>query len=221
MVNGVPGFPQESTELELETAAGILRLQVDLPEELSEGGDPVGMICGPDPRSGATPRHKVVSMMARAISELGATAVRFYYRGTAAPGEHEIADDEALADARAVVGWVRQAKPHSRLWIAGYDYGANIAMRLAAERDDIEHLVLVAPAIDREDAADLPDPDCRWLLVYGSDDDIIGSALLEEWLNERHSPPQLVNINGADHEFRRHLMDLRGALKNGIRRQQR
>src|SRR3546814_8750798 len=60
--------------------------------------------------------NKVVTMAARAMRELGATTVRFNFRGT---GDSEGAFDEGrgeVDDLHAVAAWVREQRPGDALW---------------------------------------------------------------------------------------------------------
>ena len=64
--------------------------------------------------------NKVVTMAARSLRELGATTVRFNFRGTGhSEGEFDQGDGE-LEDLRAVAAWVRAQRPEAALWLAGF-----------------------------------------------------------------------------------------------------
>ena len=71
---------------------------------------------------------------ARNISrELGATTVRFNFRGTgASDGLFDHGDGEA-DDLRAVVQWVREQRPGTQLWLAGFSFGAYVSLRASAD----------------------------------------------------------------------------------------
>src|SRR3546814_3412047 len=80
--------------------------------------------------------NKVVTMAARAMRELGATTVRFNFRGT---GDSEGAFDEGrgeVDDLHAVAAWVREQRPGDALWLAGFSFGAYVSLRAAASLRD-------------------------------------------------------------------------------------
>src|SRR5690606_41097093 len=77
-------FPEESKTLLLDGPAGALEVAVDLPEP-ADARRLVAVVCHPLPTEGGTMHNKVVTMVARALRELGATTVRFNFRGTGGP----------------------------------------------------------------------------------------------------------------------------------------
>jgi alpha/beta superfamily hydrolase len=56
-----------------------------------------------------------------------------------------------------------------------------------------------------------------WLVIQGDADEIVDAGAVREWVASLPSPPVLVEMPDTSHFFHRKLMDLRGALKNGIR----
>ena len=76
-----PAFPTAHQSLLLDGPAGALEVVVDFPEP-AEARPLVAVVCHPLPTEGGTMHNKVVTMVARALRELGATTVRFNFRGT-------------------------------------------------------------------------------------------------------------------------------------------
>src|SRR5690606_27036375 len=145
-----PPFPQASGPVTLAGPAGALELHVDLPEDDVAALPLVAIICHPLPTEGGTMHNKVVTMAARALRELGATTVRFNFRGT---GESEGTFDEGrgeVDDLRAVAAWVREQRPGDAVWLAGFSFGAYVSLRAAASlKPDL--LVSIAPPAGRWD----------------------------------------------------------------------
>ncbi|WP_447729327.1 alpha/beta hydrolase [Pseudoxanthomonas suwonensis] len=136
-------FPNESTTLLLPGPAGALEVAVDLPEP-ADARPLVAVVCHPLPTEGGTMHNKVVTMVARALRELGATTVRFNFRGTGdSEGEfdHGVGERE---DLRAVVEWVRATHPGHALWLAGFSFGSFVTLSSAAELQP-DALVSIAP----------------------------------------------------------------------------
>src|SRR5690606_29037185 len=63
-------FPDESKTLLLDGPAGALEVAVDLPEP-ADARPLVAVVCHPLPTEGGTMHNKVVTMVARALRELG------------------------------------------------------------------------------------------------------------------------------------------------------
>src|SRR5690606_6450101 len=91
----LPDFPTEAATLQLPGPAGALELAVDPPDDDAAPLPLVAIICHPLPTEGGTMHNKVVTMAARALRELGATTVRFNFRGTGgSEGEFDQGDGE-------------------------------------------------------------------------------------------------------------------------------
>ena len=93
-MDAVPAFPTDSGPLFIAGPAGRLELMVDLPEPGQERAG-VAIVCHPNPPDGGTLHNKVVTMTARALSELGIAAVRFNFRGV---GQSEGAFDNGRGE---------------------------------------------------------------------------------------------------------------------------
>lgn len=197
-----------STELSIAGPAGVLQLIEEQPvQEVTA----VAVVCHPHPLHGGTFKNKVVHQLARTFVELGAVAVRFNFRGVGtSQGEYGEGQGE-LEDLEAVVGWARERWPGCALWLAGFSFGAAVALD-GAERFAPDWLVTVAPAID------YLSPDTRlpagvpWLLIQGTDDDVVPAAQVLRWVEALPEPPRLVLLQGAGHFFHGRLNDLKQAL---------
>jgi len=173
-------------------------------------GEPaaVAVVCHPHPQFGGTMTNKVVHMLAKSFTELGAAAVRFNYRGVgASEGTYDEGNGETL-DALAVVEWAQERWPSVPLWLGGFSFGGGVAIRAATQLHP-QRLVTVAPAIRlvAVDAASLPDSD--WLIVQGDQDDLVNAKDIQQWAATLQPPPELVVVPGVDHFFHGRLSELR------------
>ena len=177
----------------------------------------LAIVCHPLPTEGGTMHNKVVTMTARALRESGAAALRFNFRGV---GGSEGAFDEGrgeLNDLRAVAAWARERYPDCALWLAGFSFGAWIALRATVELG-ARGLITIAPPVGRNwSFGGIALPTVPWLLVQGDVDEIVDPQAVRAWARGLAQPPRLVEIEGASHFFHRKLMDLRGVVKNGVR----
>jgi alpha/beta superfamily hydrolase len=216
-----PGFPAQrglgEQLLSLPGPAGRLELAVDLPEAEAPRRALVAIVCHPLPTEGGTMHNKVVTMAARALRELGAATVRFNFRGAGDSDGHFDEGRGELDDLRAVAAWVRAQRPRDALWLAGFSFGAFVAYRAAAElRAGL--LLSIAPPVGRGwDFAGTAHPNCPWLVIQGEADEIVPAQAVQAWAEAQTPPPELVLMPEASHFFHRKLMDLRGAIKSGVR----
>lgn len=208
-------FPDEAGSLSLPGPAGQLELAVDLAEpESARAG--VAVLCHPHPQHGGTMRNKVVTMLERALRESGLDTVRFNFRGVgASEGDYDEGRGETV-DLDAVVSWVRKVRPKDALWLGGFSFGSFVALR-SAQPLEADALITVAPPVGRWEFGDIELPTCPWLLVQGEDDEVVDASAVFEWAEGLPSPPNIVRMPETSHYFHRRLMDLRGAIKNGIR----
>ena len=210
-----PAFPSESTTLLLDGPAGALEMAVDRSE--AKPLPAVAIICHPLPIEGGTMHNKVVTMLARSLRELGLDTVRFNFRGT---GNSEGSFDDGVGEAddlRAVAAWVRAQRPDAALWLAGFSFGAYVSLRMAAELQP-SMLVSIAPPVRRSwDFDSLVPPTCPWLVIQGEADEVVDPQAVFDWIDTMRDPPDLVRMPDTGHFFHRKLMDLRGAIKHGVR----
>lgn len=213
----MPAFPDPSGPVRLDGPAGTLELAVDLPDDDVPARPLVAVVCHPLPTEGGSMHNKVVTMTARALRELGAATVRFNFRGTGdSAGEFDDGRGE-VEDLKAVVDWVRAQRPGDALWLAGFSFGAYVSLRAAeALRPDL--LVSIAPPAGRWDGFDdIAAPTMPWLVIQGEADEVVDPQAVYDWLKRIKAQAELVRMPDTSHFFHRKLIDLRGAIKNGVR----
>ena len=145
-------FAAES--LVLRGPAGDLEARLDFPPP-APAVDPAApaacaVVCHPHPLFGGTLSNKVVHTLARTFNDAGMPSLRFNFRGVgASAGTHDGGPGE-VQDALAAVRYCRERWPQARLWLAGFSFGAAVAIR-ASMAAAPAGLVAVAPAVDRMD----------------------------------------------------------------------
>ncbi|KAA2284102.1 alpha/beta hydrolase [Arenimonas fontis] len=215
-MDALPAFPTESGSLYLPGPAGRLELMVDLPEE-DTGRAGVAIVCHPNPPDGGTLHNKVVTMTARALSELGIPAVRFNFRGVGqSEGSFDNGRGEVL-DLLAVAAWAQKQRPGDALWLAGFSFGSWVALK-AARQLPVKQMISIAPPVGLRDFTGVLPPDCPWLVIVPEADEVVDPQGVYDWIEGLDPKPALVRMPDTSHFFHRRLMDLRGAIKNGVRK---
>jgi alpha/beta superfamily hydrolase len=211
----VPEFPTDSSTLLLDGPAGALEVAVDRSD--CPPRPATAIVCHPLPTEGGTMHNKVVTMAARALREVGLDTVRFNFRGTgASAGSFDDGVGET-GDLLTVAAWVRAQRPDHALWLAGFSFGAYVALRAAAELQPA-FMLSIAPPVGRSwDFDTLVLPTCPWLVIQGDADEIVDPQAVRSWVEAMPAPPQLVRMPDTSHFFHRKLLDLRGAIKHGVR----
>ena len=210
-----PAFPDDvNASFLLAGPAGPLEVAVD------RAGAPrpvVAIVCHPLPTEGGSMHNKVVTMAARALRECGVDTVRFNFRGVGKSGGRFDDGNGESDDLRAVAAWVRAQRPDAALWLAGFSFGAYVSLRMASQLQP-SGLVSIAPPVGRSwDFKSIVPPTCPWLVVQGEDDEIVDPQAVYAWAAAMPRPPEVVRMAGASHFFHRKLIDLRGAVRNGVR----
>ncbi len=173
------------------------------------------VICHPHPQHGGTMQNKVVHTVARAFQEAGYASVRFNYRGV---GASEGSYDEGRGetdDALAVVAWARRRWPEAPISLAGFSFGALVALRAAAVAAP-RRLISVAPAVTRGDYTQVRRPDCPWLIVQGDADQLVDYREVEAFAARFVPPPELRVLPGVEHFFHGRLPELRALLLEAL-----
>ena len=208
--------PPEHAPLFLTGPAGRIEAVLDAPETDVTAQPVLAIVCHPLPTEGGTMHNKVVTMAARALRELGITTLRFNFRGAGqSEGVFDDGDGE-LDDLRAVAAWAREHHPGMALWLVGFSFGAYVSLRLAAELHAAV-VVSIAPPVGRSWDFSGIDIEMPWLVIQGDADEVVDPHAVYAWLTTLPRQPQLVQMPDAGHFFHRKLIDLRGAVKHGVR----
>ncbi len=207
--------PPKTESLFIDGPVGRLQAVFEWPAE----GDIVGtvVVCHPHPQHGGTLHNKVAHTLARAFTRLGYAALRFNFRGTE---DSEARFDEGIGevdDALAAIDWLEERMPGYPMWLAGFSFGAAIAVRAALVRD-VAGLVSVAPAVSRFASGLDSQPRCPWLVLQGDEDELVSVDETMDWLNSLEPGPELQVFVGAEHFFHGRLVDLRNAVTSFVER---
>lgn len=167
-----------------------------------EGRDRAALLLHPHPLYGGTMHNPVVYAAAHGLDEAGFETLRINFRGV---GESTGSYDEGrgeLEDARTALDFLlaRHASPPERLVVAGFSFGAVVALRLARGDARVGRVVAIATPAERLDAADLASDGRPRLFLHGEHDDLAPLAALRERLGAPAASDQ-VQVLAADHFF--------------------
>jgi uncharacterized protein len=202
--------PIAPESVKLAGPAGDIETLIDEPAP----GDRYAIVCHPHPLYGGTMHNKVVYTVARTLQAAGVATCRFNFRGVgASAGAYDEGRGET-ADAAAVLEYGGKRWPQRRPIIAGFSFGAYVALRLAGITQP-QALITVAPAIGRFDFESLPRPSCPWLIVQGSADDVVDPQAVAAYAAALPSSARLVLLTEVGHFFHGRLGEL-GAVLAGF-----
>ncbi|MDP6420117.1 MAG: dienelactone hydrolase family protein [SAR202 cluster bacterium] len=192
------------TQQILTLNSGHLSLEsvLDVPD--SSDKVPGVALCHPDPRYGGDMHNDVVVELARVLVESGIAALRFNMRGVgASDGEFDRGNgetDDALSALHTLE--LHERIDPSRIGVAGYSFGASIAIQAAGESSLVQAVVSIAcpaPIFRVLGSVELLQPK---LFVMGDSDHNFPVEQFR-FLTKRYSQPREVSVVvGADHFFR-------------------
>jgi alpha/beta superfamily hydrolase len=192
-------MPTASVDTEKTTIpgpAGALEALVDMTRRRPSA---VAVVCHPHPLHQGTMHNKVAYTLSRCFARLGAVSVRFNFRGVGESAGGFDEGDGETDDAVAVVDWGLRRWPGVGLYLGGFSFGAVVALR-AAHLRRARGLVTIAPPVHGD--RDLwRRPECRWLLLQGTDDEVVPSGDVDRWARAIVPPPEIRAVQHAGHFF--------------------
>ena len=202
--------PPTPQRVSLDGPAGVLEARVEEP-----GSDQpplaICVCCHPHPLYGGTLQNKGVPTLARAMQELGVPTVRFNFRGVGGSAGAYDGGAGELEDAVAVCAWARSRWNQDALWLAGFSFGAAVALQ-AAPLVRPRMLVTVAPPVGRLIVTPISPPGCPWMVVQGDRDELVDFATVRAWAAGQPQPPVMLVLNDAEHFFHGRLGELRAGV---------
>jgi len=187
-------------------------------EEISR----IALILHPDPTRGGTMNTKVVYNLYNCFVNNGFSTLRFNFRGVGkSDGKFDGGEGE-LSDAAVILDWLQNNNPNAKqCWIAGFSFGAWIAMQLLMRRPEIDFFISISPPADSKDFSFLAPCPSSGLLIHGDKDEISShdtTRILSEKLQKlKNIKIDFKSIKGADHFFINHMDQLIETLDNYIK----
>ena len=187
----------------------------------SRPGAPIALILHPHPQYGGTMSNKVVYALFSCFKDLGFSVLRFNFRGVGrSQGQFEDGPGE-LSDATVALDWLQAMNPEARqCWVAGYTFGAWIALQLLMRRPDINNFIAVSPPANEKDFSFLAPCPTSGLIIQGGQDEIVVpqtvTALAKRLNTQRNVCVYFAMVEEADHMYNGHLTDLYKIVGNYV-----
>lgn len=117
------------------------------------------VVCHPHPRRGGSKDHPILWAIRNELAHRGLTVLAFNFRGVMGSGGTYGGGRLELRDVRAAIDRVREAAPGIPTVVAGWSFGANVALREALDDGRVTALALVGLPLDPTDVELPPIPD--------------------------------------------------------------
>jgi uncharacterized protein len=161
------------------------------------------VICHPHPLRDGDMFNNVVRGLAEAFTAVGFATLRFNFRGVGrSTGQYAegIGEQE---DAKAAMAWLMMQPgiDPDRLFLAGYSFGARVALAVAPTDSHVSGFVVVAPPVLRGDWPSLEFARGPKIFFCGEHDPVAPPEVLKDRLRALPEPKRLVVVPNADHFF--------------------
>jgi alpha/beta superfamily hydrolase len=182
--------------------------------KLTEGQAPRALvvICHPHPLYHGTMHNKVTFALADAYFKLGCIVLRFNFRGVGlSTGIHDHGKGE-IDDAQSAIGYLRERYPGLGCHVAGFSFGAWIALEVARRESALISVCAVAPPFKYFDSDFLGQLTTPKLFLQGKADTICDGEELHKRFPSLADPKEVIWFEEADHFFAHRLEDLKKAI---------
>lgn len=179
----------------------------------------MAVICHPNPVQGGTMQNKVVHTLMRTARDLGASTLRFNFRGVgSSAGQHDYGVGE-VDDCLAVIDWALKQEGVSRLWLMGFSFGGFVAAAAASRLARWpERVVLVAPSVVKQDFAALKPLAGPVCVMMGEDDDVVAPAAVYAAFADEQAA-EVVRFPETGHFFHGKLVPLKAEVERVLAEQ--
>jgi hypothetical protein len=205
---------------DLTGPAGFLEAILDEPVPARAEPHAAVVFAHPHPQFGGTMHTKAVFQGAKGLTRIGCAVLRFNFRGVGgSAGTFDLGEGEK-EDFRAALDFMADRYPGSRLWAAGFSFGAWVALEVGAVDDRVEALIGIAPPVATSASGmeytfpnTLASTKPRFF-VQGEADEVCPVQGMWAFYGRLDEPKELVLIDGADHLFEGKTPEVGEALED-------
>jgi len=162
---------------------------------------PAVIVCHPHPLYGGEMSNNVVMAICRVLAAQSIAAFRFNFRGA---GDSQGTFGNGIGereDIKAAVSLVSSAAgiDRSQIGLAGYSFGASVAIPVALDDSRINLLALISPALTESGWEQLRRITSPKLIISGSNDYSVPAKVVQNYTSQLPEPKQCFIVSGADH----------------------
>jgi uncharacterized protein len=171
------------------------------------------VLAHPHPLYGGTMHTKVLYRIAKAFCRLGCAVVRFNFRGVGA-SEGVFGDGLGeVEDYWAALEFTAGRYPGLEIWAAGVSFGAWVATTAGANDERVARLIAVATPVALYDFSSVAASPKPKFFVHGEQDEVCPVGEVREFYAHAEEPKDLVILEGANHLFDGHVVEVTDAVE--------
>lgn len=174
---------------------------------------PIALVLHPHPKAGGSMQDRIAIQMFKMFVERGFAVLRFNFRGVGkSQGVFDNGQGE-LSDAASALDWLQSMNPNAKQsWVAGYSFGAYVAMQLLMRRPEINGFIAVAPPANHYDFSFLAPCPSSGIILSGTRDTVTPWTDVERVASKIRTQKGITveydSIEGANHFFLNELPEL-------------
>lgn len=171
---------------------------------------PLALLLHPHPQHGGTMNNKIIYKLYQTFTKRGFSTLRFNFRGVGrSQGQFDNGQGE-LSDAASALDWMQTQNPNTRsCWIAGFSFGAWVAMQLMMRRPEIHGFISIAPPASQHDFSFLAPCPASGMIIHGDKDEVVPQSsvdkLAQKLQKQKNIKIDYRIVEGSDHFFIHHL----------------
>lgn len=175
-------------------------------QQAKRASAPVALLLHPHPQHGGTMNNKIVYTLYQIFVRRGFSTLRFNFRGVGrSQGRFDNGQGE-LSDAAAALDWMQTHNPNTTAcWIAGFSFGAWVAMQLMMRRPEIAGFISIAPPASLHDFSFLAPCPASGMILHGDKDEVIPQSsvdkLAQKLQKQKNIKIDYRVVEGSDHFF--------------------
>jgi alpha/beta superfamily hydrolase len=184
---------------------------------------PIAIILHPQSDLGGTMNNKVVYNLHYTFLNMGFSCLRFNFRGVGrSQGEFDHGVGE-LSDAAAALDYLQAQIPSAKAcWVAGFSFGAWIAMQLLMRRPEVTGFIAAAPPANDHDFGFLAPCPSSGMLINGELDKVVPPqdvvSLAEKLKLQKGITVTHEIIKGANHFFEPSLEEMVSKVQTYVKK---
>jgi hypothetical protein len=185
----------------METIATFISDSFEIEGQLAEGNQLKGVvITHPHPLYGGDMYNNVVAAVSRTYQKIGATTLRFNFRGVGGSQGNYADGIGEQEDVRAAIAYLADLGIR-QIDLAGYSFGAWVNALAVNDGLKVDNMIMVSPPVAFIDFKSISDLRSLKLIVTGSQDEIAPADMVAKSCPIWNPTAKFEVISGADHFY--------------------
>lgn len=204
------------SEIMIPGPAGLLQGKMVTVEEQDA---PIAFVLHPHPLHGGTMNNKIVHTLFKKFASYDFNVLKINFRGVGKSQGKSFGGYEEIEDALTALDWAIKKSSHSqkktpKIWVAGFSFGAWVAMQIAMRRPEVVGFVAVSPPVENY-SFNMLTPCPSGIILQGSEDQVVDcdavESLASQLIPQKGSEIVFKKME-ADHYFKGKLDELGGHI---------